>query len=184
MLNKKDRRVIKTSKNICNAFLELLKTMDFDDITVQHILDQAQINRTTFYKHYANKNALARHLIEEFKHTLFLPALEKRFSYSSLAFSREVAPLLQQNREKMKLLWKIETPKIHLRQDMYLLIKQKYIETLMRQNSDELINIEFQGHMYASFALAAMTFAVNSEQPLEPTQILANMKMLFEKAIL
>ncbi|WP_032108368.1 TetR/AcrR family transcriptional regulator [Necropsobacter massiliensis] len=184
MLNRKDIRVIKTSKNICDAFLELLKTMDFDDITVQHILDQAQINRTTFYKHYANKNALAKHLIDEFKQTVFLPALEKRFAYSSLKFSREVSPLLLQNREKVRSLWKIETPKIHLRQDMYQLIKQKYIENLHPQHADESINIEFQGHMYASFALAAMTFSVNSEQPLEPIQILANMKMLFEKAIL
>lgn len=34
-------------------------------MTVQDILDRAQINRSTFYKHFSNKNEVAKVLVEE-----------------------------------------------------------------------------------------------------------------------
>ncbi|PJG83151.1 TetR family transcriptional regulator [Caviibacterium pharyngocola] len=183
-MNKNDIRVIKTGKNISESFLALLNQKDFDEITVQDILDRAQINRTTFYKHYAGKNELAKQLIEEFKQRVFLPLVEKRFTQSSMEFTQKFAPVLLENKEKIRLLWKIETPKIHLKQDMYLLIKEKYIENMRNENLAEFVDIEFQGHMYASFALAALSFTLSCDKPLDPLLLLENMRMLFEKTIL
>ena len=59
-MNQQDLRVIKTKKNIEESFLRLLEKKSFSEITVQNILDEALINRSTFYKHYSDKYDLAR----------------------------------------------------------------------------------------------------------------------------
>ena len=47
-----DRRTLKTKKAILQAFSELLKEKELRKITVQEIVDKADISRVTFYKYY------------------------------------------------------------------------------------------------------------------------------------
>ena len=49
---KTDRRTQKTRKAIYNVFIDLLSQKELHKITVQEISDTADINRTTFYKHF------------------------------------------------------------------------------------------------------------------------------------
>ncbi len=44
-----------TKKFICDTMLELIKEKDFDKITVQDVLDRAQIARSTFYTYFESK---------------------------------------------------------------------------------------------------------------------------------
>lgn len=82
-MNQQDLRVIKTKKNIEESFLRLLEKKSFSEITVQNILDEALINRSTFYKHYSDKYDLARLLSDR----MFQDTLENRFPASE---NREV----------------------------------------------------------------------------------------------
>ena len=50
---KTDRRVIRTRRAIRNAFMTLIEQKDINDLTVKDIADMADINRKTFYNHYA-----------------------------------------------------------------------------------------------------------------------------------
>ena len=47
-----DRRALKTRRSICSAFAGLLTEKELHKITVQEIVDRADIGRATFYKHY------------------------------------------------------------------------------------------------------------------------------------
>ena len=47
-----DRRTLKTKKAIFQAFSELLKEKELRKITVQEVVDKADISRVTFYKYY------------------------------------------------------------------------------------------------------------------------------------
>ena len=47
-----DRRISKTRKAIYTAFLQLLNQKNFESITVQEIIDLADVGRSTFYSHY------------------------------------------------------------------------------------------------------------------------------------
>ena len=46
------------SEKIETAFLLLLKTYKYDEITISQICKQANINRSTFYCHYSDINDL------------------------------------------------------------------------------------------------------------------------------
>lgn len=55
---KSDRRVKRTRKRLQKALIDLIGERDFDAITVQDIVDRADVGRTTFYLHYDSKDDL------------------------------------------------------------------------------------------------------------------------------
>ena len=55
---KKDRRTRKTRQILREALLALLKEKRYDDISVQDIIERADVARSTFYVHYVDKDDL------------------------------------------------------------------------------------------------------------------------------
>lgn len=60
-----DRRVRKTQQAIKSAFLELLNHETFEKLTVQQLVNKADINRGTFYHYYLDKYDLLEQLENE-----------------------------------------------------------------------------------------------------------------------
>lgn len=58
MANRNDPRVVRTRRLIQDAFLKLIQTRDFKDITIADITEQATVNRATFYAHFQDKYEL------------------------------------------------------------------------------------------------------------------------------
>lgn len=50
-----DRRIVRTREAITYALFELVKERRWEKITVQQLLDRAQVSRSTFYAHYESK---------------------------------------------------------------------------------------------------------------------------------
>lgn len=53
-----DPRILRSRRMLMDALATLLSRKDFEEISVQEIVDEATLNRATFYLHYADKNAL------------------------------------------------------------------------------------------------------------------------------
>ncbi len=58
MANRKDRRVERTQQLLQEALLSLIKEKEFDAVSVQEIIDRANVGRATFYAHFDNKQDL------------------------------------------------------------------------------------------------------------------------------
>ena len=50
-----DLRIQKTHTALINAFLQLLQTKRFENITINELCELAMVRRATFYKHFADK---------------------------------------------------------------------------------------------------------------------------------
>lgn len=60
MAKKPDRRTLRTQTALRNALIELLRRRNYDTITVQDIIDKANVGRSTFYSHCSSKDQLFR----------------------------------------------------------------------------------------------------------------------------
>ena len=55
---KTDRRSNRTRRQLSGALVDLVKEKRFDDITVQDVIDRADVGRSTFYSHFRDKEDL------------------------------------------------------------------------------------------------------------------------------
>jgi AcrR family transcriptional regulator len=55
---RRDRRVERTQQLIRGALLSLIQEKGFETLTVQEIIDRANVGRATFYSHFDNKDDL------------------------------------------------------------------------------------------------------------------------------
>ncbi|MGM9525036.1 MAG: TetR family transcriptional regulator [Peptococcaceae bacterium] len=60
-----DLRYQKTENDIREAFLKLLRKKEFSQVSVSNIVEQAGINRSTFYAHYMDKYELLERIEQD-----------------------------------------------------------------------------------------------------------------------
>ena len=76
-----DRRQQKTRRAIFEAFTRLLETRSYGSVTVQEIIDAADVGRSTFYAHFETKDALLRAMCTDIFDHVFSHVLEKEATH-------------------------------------------------------------------------------------------------------
>jgi AcrR family transcriptional regulator len=64
-MNKEDRRVKRTRRLLGQALVELTLEKGYEEVTIQEITDRADIGYRTYFRHYADKDALLRDVLGE-----------------------------------------------------------------------------------------------------------------------
>lgn len=176
---KADLRVIKTHKAIRGAMIELLEEMPFEKITVQDILARALVNRSTFYKYYSGKSDLAGAMIADFKAD-YADVLHQRFDGKSLPeLLDEIPSLLESFRRPLLALWKINTRRHHLYQDMFLMIEQKYLQYAKQLPAKHgADNLPYQAHLAATLMMASMRYHFENKLEVNTEQVRRNLAQM------
>lgn len=134
-----DRRQQKTREAIFKAFSSLLEKKSYTHITVQEILDTANIGRSTFYAHFETKDELLKAVCRELFGHIIDSAMDKTHTHG--LYSDEEAPqsvfchLLQhlnENDNNILGLLSCENSEIFLR--------------YFKDSLNELIQIQFVNH--------------------------------------
>lgn len=81
-----DKRILKTKTNIKNAYMRLTVENRHEKITVSQIAENANVNRSTFYLHYADTSAVATDIEREIssKITNYLDSFDVTDVYGSV----------------------------------------------------------------------------------------------------
>jgi AcrR family transcriptional regulator len=71
---KADRRTHRTRRSLSEALVGLIKEKRFDDITVQNVIERADVGRSTFYSHFRDKEDLFQRdwerFLDDFAHAI------------------------------------------------------------------------------------------------------------------
>ena len=98
-----DRRQKKTRQAVYQAFTSLLEEKSYSNITVQEIIDRANIGRSTFYAHFETKDELLKALCAEIFEHVFSEHLAKErthdFSGGEGKIRAEITHILYHRRD-------------------------------------------------------------------------------------
>ncbi len=141
-----DRRQQKTRAAIFGAFRRLLAQKSYGKITVQEIIDEANVGRTTFYAHFETKDSLLKAQCEElFGHILDSAAdcAHTRGLYSSSAAPGSVfchlLQHLQRNDDNILELLSCESSELFLRyfkESLNHLVQKQFVSQSRTRNTD------------------------------------------------
>lgn len=116
-----DRRQQKTRQAIFSAFRNLLARKNFGNITVQEIIDEANVGRSTFYAHFETKDDLLKAMCNDIFEHVFSGDLKQEsnhdFSHEEYDFEKEITHILyhlQDNKINLKGLFSCESGDIFM----------------------------------------------------------------------
>lgn len=158
-----DLRIIKTRRNMEQAMLYLLREKSFDKITVQDILDKALINRSTFYKHCADKYALL-HAVSDVCYARICADVDRRFSEPKSELSSIILHLyasLQMQREDTLALLRLHTPEFHLYDDLAAYLKTHFSANYKAQITDKAC-LDYLSTLYAELVLCSLEWCLQN----------------------
>ena len=155
-----DRRQQKSRKAIFEAFERLLGQKAYSKITVQEIIDEANVGRTTFYAHFETKDSLLQEMCDGLFDHVFSdrPGMENghNFSLSEGDARTIVTHMLYHLGENGKSLSRLLTGESS---DVFLHCFKDYLDTLLREilvsefhRKNEKVSEEFlRNHISGSF---------------------------------
>lgn len=174
-----DRRQQKTRAAIFSAFGKLLSKRNYNKITVQEIIDEANIGRSTFYAHFETKDDLLKALCEELFGHIIDSALDCTHTHG--LYSNASAPEsifchllqhLQENDNNILELLSCESNDIFLRyfkSCLNELIQTQFGDSIM-QNSNGVPADFFINHISGSFVEMVLWW-INGGLKYKPEQL-------------
>lgn len=109
----KNPQFLRTDKAIKQALIILLKSKPFEKITIQDILNETPVTRSTFYKHFHDKYEIAERMQDDF----FNSQMELRIAVhkNPHLFASALLNQSRQSAELLDALLKVHTEKVDIR---------------------------------------------------------------------
>jgi AcrR family transcriptional regulator len=147
----RDPRIRRTRELLHQALAKLLKSKDFEEISVQEIADAAQVNRATFYDHYTDKSALLECLVgAEFQEMLEERRL--RFESGCAAELKAVVLAVCDYSSRIGRARGKRQPEPHMESAMIAVLRRNFAEGMRTHKSNPDVPVEL--------AAAAISWAI------------------------
>jgi AcrR family transcriptional regulator len=185
---KTDRRIKRTRDLLQKALTELLKERSYSAITIQDVVNRANVGRTTFYDHYKSKNALFISCHEAvFRQFHFGPHQLSKDELLSLDVPPKVIATYQQlfnSRELLSPVFQGEDSRLILRR-----VRERSAQEIAANlcaafpDADSAIPIEVLANYLAGAQLALVQWWLETRQPHTPDMLAQTFHRLQRAAI-
>lgn len=172
-----DRRVQKTLKLLHEALMSLVLEQKYELISVQEILDRANVGRSTFYTHYRDKDELLLKAFDSLHSELeatqaAAPAVSGKSYERIIGFSQAMFEHAQGYRQVYRALIRSQAGPI-VRQRIQKLIadlirEEVKRESTKRKKTESALPPELLIHYLASTFLSVLTWWVEDKNALSP----------------
>lgn len=175
-----DRRKRKSRKAIFDACVALVKEKDFQNITVNEIVERADLNRGTFYLHFEDKydmmNSFENEMIDKIEDVLLNNLPEEQFNqlfiqsrYDTII---QILTCYEENKELLQLLMKSShnaSFQAKLREKLKYVLTEKILPNL--ENFELKIPTDLFVILFTSISLSLAEYAQQSEEPIDAEQL-------------
>ena len=187
MIAEQDRRVRRTKRIIGEAFVALILEKGYARVTVQDILDRADVGRSTFYAHYRDKESLLTAAFEDLRTDL-------RTDLAAMTPGHELSPTspvgalfehAYQRRAVYRALCGRQGGDVvyrHLRHLIGDLLREHLRPHLSAAGSD--LPVDVVAEFYTSAALGLLTWWVDHDFRPDPARLAHNYQQLAAPGLL
>ena len=175
---KQDRRIQRTQQAIWEAFFSLLVEKGYENVSVQDIVERANIGRTTFYAHYSDKEDLLNNALNQ----LFLGlgnALE-------LEGSKDITPArgLFEHVNSMEQLqqafdFEVIAKKFHT--EIVIIVKQKLLQRSTKKVDKQLL--EMKAEVVSGGLIALLKWWLKEGKPYSADEMAATFHAMLSEGI-
>ncbi|NTW70521.1 MAG: TetR/AcrR family transcriptional regulator [Chlorobiaceae bacterium] len=175
---KEDRRISRTRRLMHEALMALIVEKGYEEVTVQDILDRADVGRSTFYAHYRDKDEL---LLSSFEHLRTLFEVQQQAIFAARRTGRApelniVLELFRHTGEHHRLYKAIagkrsgEMIRKYLYRYLYNLLIGPHTE-MMKQRTTPPVPVEVTTHHLVSSLLSLITWWLDNNMPYPPEKM-------------
>lgn len=167
-----DRQIQRTQQFLLNALIELILEKGYEKITVQDIIDRANVGRTTFYSHFQDKEDLLLSGFEKlgdvFENFRSESSPEKSVWDFSLALFRHA----EEQRQAFKALFGKQAGAVmlsHFQQAMIAYLKEGFQATFRKKKQPIPLDV-FVQYLFSAF-LGLLTWQLDNDSPYSAEQM-------------
>jgi len=183
--DKEDRRVVRTRQLLRDALVSLILERGYDAVTVQDVLDRANLGRSTFYAHYRNKDDLLFSGFEEFAIGLHARTHDASGGGPAADFSLHLFRHVAQMRRLLKALWGHQGSRAIMKRSEVAMgtVLRRQIEQLARDQSPS-VPLDIVTHYVASSLMSLITLWLDRDLPYTAEQMDAMFRQLTMPGVL
>lgn len=182
LIESKDPRVIKTNRAIYAAFIKLMDAKGLEAMTVQDILDEALVNRKTFYKYYRDKYDLAervgRAYLQEFDGIVERRLGEDLRGRQAMEQVASIYRELYDRKDEIRVIWRIRTERLDVRAEMQKKLQRIYLQ--LAEDCGAQGDTAFQANMFSTLVLSSYEHIMENDEPFEAHKLIKEYHELCE----
>lgn len=170
--HKQDRRSLRTYHLVSTAMMELLSEKSYDAITVQDILDRANIGRSTFYAHYYDKEDVLASITKQML-DLFSQRMQQAEAGPELLPGLELFRHAKQMHQQFQVLLKGQSEEVLLKTAQALLSKniEQNLASALSEKCSPSVPLEIVSQYLAGAFLNLLKWWLESEMPYSPERM-------------
>ena len=179
-----DLRVVKTKRAIESAMEKLLSEKPFDAITVQAILDEALVNRKTFYSHYRDKYDLVRKMADGFMTDVHaMVAIRKAVNTDTQGPFAAIDALYEQLIAKRALalaLWDVKTEGLDFSGELGATVEQAYLSYFGAEGVGDPV---LQAKMVSAMVVTMLRYKLEAGEPFTSADVHRELDVLHRRSM-